>query len=120
MKYFTTLLLLVLTLSLTAQKKQLVESQEDVQTLASVDFEKSLSGPYGELYLFGKKNNIQGSYDFKVTIGDRGRVITIFSLNREGGTIQMQNKVKDAVKEMEFSFKMPKNKDYSLEYKFSF
>ena len=79
-----------------------------------------MSGPEGELYLFGQENNIQGSYDFKVTIGDKRRVTSIFALNREEGSIQMQNKLKDAVKQTKFSFKLPKDKDYSLEYKFSF
>jgi hypothetical protein len=120
MKKLTLLILCFLSLSLTAQKKVLVESQEEVKTLASADFEKSMAAPEGELYLFGKANNIAGIYDFKVTIGDRGKVVSIFVLNREGGTIPMQNKVKDAVKETKFSFKLPKNKDYSLEYKFIF
>jgi len=120
MKYFTTLMLLLVTLSLTAQKKKLVESQEEVKALASADFEKSMSAPDGELYLFGKENKIEGTYDFKVTLGDKGKVTSIFVLKREGGTIQMQNKVKDAVKETKLSFKLPKNKDYSLEYKFTF
>jgi hypothetical protein len=120
MKQIAILIFCLLSLSLTAQKKALIESQEEVKTLASADFEKSMSTPEGELFLFGKANNIEGTYDFKITIGDRGKVVSIFVLNREGGTIQMQNKVKDAVKETQFSFKLPKNKDYSLEYKFKF
>lgn len=120
MKYVTTLLLIVFSLSLTAQKKQLIESQEEVQKLASADFKKSMSAPDGELFLFGKENNIKGTYVFKVTLGDKGKVTSIFVLSRNGGTIAMQNKVKDAVMETRFSFKLPKNKDYSLEYKFIF
>ena len=120
MKYLTTLALFILTLSLSAENKPLVESQEEVQKLASADFEKSMSAPDGELYLFGQANHIEGTYKFKVTLGDKGRVTSIFVIGREGGSIQMQNKVKDAVKETKFSFKLPKNKDYSLEYKFSF
>lgn len=120
MKQLIILIFCFLSLTLIAQKKVLIESQEEVKTLASADFEKSMSGPEGELYLFGKANNIEGTYYFKVTLGDKGKVVSIFVLNREGGTIQMQNKVKDAVKETNFSFKLPKNKDYSLEYKFIF
>ena len=79
-----------------------------------------MSGPEGELYLFGIENKIEGTYDFKVTLGDRGKVVSIFVLSRDGGSIQMQNKVKDAVKATRFNFKLPKNKDYSLKYTFKF
>ncbi len=103
-----------------AQKKPLIEDKQEVVKRASAVFEASMKGPEGELYVFGKENNIEGTYDFKITLGDRGKVVSIFVLNREGGTIKMQNMVKDAVKETRFDFKLPKNKDYSMEYKFKF
>ncbi|NOX87367.1 MAG: hypothetical protein GXO86_15650 [Chlorobi bacterium] len=103
-----------------AQKKPLIETKEEVTKRATEFFKASMTGPEGELYLFGKKNNIEGTYEFKITLGDRGKVVSVFVLNREGGTIKMQNMVKDAVKETRLDFKLPKNKSYSLQYKFKF
>ena len=120
MKYSIFLIALLVSLNVFSQKKQLIESKEEVEKMASAEFKESMSGPEGELFLFGEENNIEGTYDFKVTVGDRGKVVSIFVLNREGGSIPMQNLVKDAVKATRFSFKVPKDKSYSLEYKFKF
>ena len=79
-----------------------------------------MTGPEGELYLFGVANNLKGEYIFKVTLGDRGKVTTVFVISREGDDIPSQNKLKDAVKTFRFSFKLPKNKDYSFNHKFKF
>lgn len=120
MKYLVLFIALLMTVNIQAQKKPLVESQEEVKQLASAEFSSSMTGPEGELYLFGTENSIEGTYSFKVTIGDRGKVVSIFVLNREGGSVQMQNNVKDAVKLTRFEFKVPKDKSYSLEYSFKF
>lgn len=120
MKYLITLISLTLVISMHAQKKPLVESAAEVETMGSKDFDRSMQGPEGELFLFAQENQIEGTYDFKVTIGDRGKVTSIFVINREGGSIKMQNMVKDAVKATKFSFKLPKNKDFSFEHKFKF
>ena len=120
MKNLIAIICILLAFNLQAQKKILVESVEEVEVLAVKDFEASMQGPEGELYLFAQENNIEGTYEFKVTVGDRGKVTSIFVVNREGGSIKMQNIVKDAVKATKFNFKLPKNKDYSFEYKFKF
>ncbi len=120
MKKLIVLALLLGSLGVYAQKKPLVEDKNEVIKKASAVFEALMKGPEGALYLFGKENDIKGTYDFKITLGDRGKVVSIFVLNREGGTIKMQNMVKDAVKETRFDFKLPKNKDYSMKYKFKF
>ena len=120
MKKLILIATILISINAFAQKKPLVESKAEVEKMASAEFATSMSGPEGELFLFGEENQIEGTYDFKVTIGDRGKVVSIFVLNREGGSIQMQNMVKDAVKETRFGFKVPKDKNYSLEYKFKF
>jgi len=124
MKRTSSLLILIIlmfgSLAVSAQKKPLIEDRDKVAKRASETFKASMEAPEGELYLFGKENNITGSYDFKITLGDKGKVVSIFVLNREGGSIKMQNMVKDAVKETRFDFKLPKNKDYSITYKFNF
>ena len=101
-------------------KKPLIESREEVKKAAIKEFNLSMTGPEGELYLFAVENNIKGEYNFKVTLGDKGRVTSIFVISREGGDIPSQNKVKDAVKAFRFNFKLPKNKNYSFEHTFKF
>ncbi len=124
MKRTSSLLILIIlmfgSLAVSAQKKPLIENREEVAKKTSETFKAAMDAPEGELYVFGKENNITGSYDFKITLGDKGKVVSIFVLNREGGSIKMQNMVKDAVKETRFDFKLPKNKDYSITYKFNF
>jgi hypothetical protein len=41
-----------------AQKKPLIENREEVAKRASETFKASMEAPEGELYLFGKENNI--------------------------------------------------------------
>ena len=120
MKQLILLTALLFSLNAFSQKKPLIELGGEVTKAASAHFDESMSGPEGELYLFGNKNNIQGTYDFRITLGDRGKVVSIFVLNREGGSVKMQNMVKDEVKAAKFGFKLPKNKNYSFEYKFNF
>lgn len=120
MKYFLFLTLIIASYGSFAQNKPLLESKEDVEIAAINEFEAAMKGPEGSLYQFGVDSNISGSYTFKVTLGDKGKVISVFVLERDGGTIGMQNLVKDAVKAFKFNFKLPKNKTYSVEYKFNF
>ncbi|MCF6169520.1 MAG: hypothetical protein L3J66_00895 [Bacteroidales bacterium] len=102
------------------EKKPLIESKEKVKATAIKEFNQSMTDPEGELHLFGVENNIKGEYHFKVTLGDRGKVISVFVISRKGADIPSQNKVKDAVKAFRFHFKLPKNKDYSFEHTFKF
>lgn len=103
-----------------AQKKKLVESKEEIETLAKAEFDLAMKGPEGSLYLLATEYNIKGEYTFKITLGDKSKVVSVFVINREGGDIGSQNKVKDAVKAFKFNFKLPKNKNYSFEHKFKF
>jgi hypothetical protein len=102
------------------EKKPLIESKKEVVEAAKNEFKAAMTAPEGELYLFAVEHNIKGVYTFKITLGDKGKVTSIFVISREGGDIPSQNKVKDAVKAFRFNFKLPKNKDYSFEHKFKF
>jgi len=102
------------------EKKPLIESREEVDVAAKKEFKTAMTGPEGVLYLFALENNIKGEYTLKITLGDKGKVTSIFVISREGGDIPSQNKVKDAVKAFRFNFKLPKNKDYSFAHKFKF
>lgn len=103
-----------------SQKKPLIESREEVEKYAVEEFNLAMTPPEGSLYLFGQENKIEGEYKFKVTLGDRGKVISVFVIERNGGDIKSQNMVKDAVKAFKFNFKLPKNKDYSFKHVFKF
>lgn len=120
MRLFIVLIAVTLASFTLPEKKLLIESGEKVEAAAKKEFNQSMKGPEGLLYLFALENHIKGTYHFKVTLGDRGKVISIFVISREGGDIPSQNKVKDAVKAFRFNFKLPKNKDYSFEHTFKF
>lgn len=120
MRHLIIFFALAISVSVFAQKKPLIESREDVEKMAKQEFDLSMTGPEGGLYLFGVEHNIKGEYKFKVTLGDRGRVTSIFVVSRDGGDIPSQNKFKDAVKAFKFNFKLPKNKDYSFEHTFKY
>ncbi len=120
MKYLFFISALLLTVNAFSQKKVLYDKAEDVKKMAAKDFEKAMSVPDGELYLFATENEITGKYTFKISIGLKNKVTSVFVQEREGGNISMQNKVKDAVKAFEFSFKVPKGKHYNMIYTFNF
>jgi len=105
---------------LSAQKKVLLEEYDKVVAQATKELDESMNGPEGELFLFKTENEITGIYDFDITIHEKGEVATVFVRERDGGSIQMQNRLKDFVKELKFNFKMPKGKDYKFSYKFNF
>ena len=118
-------LLLTLIISMTfafaiGQKRPLVEDYSRVVEMARHDIENSMKGPEGELFLYVQELNLTGKYDFDITLHEKGEVATVFVKGKEGGTIKMQNNLKDFVKAMKFSFKMPKGKDYKFNHVFNF
>ena len=84
------------------------------------ELESALSSPEGSLYQFGTENSIQGSFTFDLTIRNKGEMATVFSVTTEGGTLKMQNMLKDKLKAFRFSFKMPKGNSYKFQYTFQF
>ena len=61
-----------------------------------------------------------GTYNFDVTINDKGQVKSVFVVDREGGSEEVQNLLKDAVLKLKMGFKTPKSKRYKINYKFKF
>ena len=76
--------------------------------------------PKGNLYLFGIEKKISGNFTFDLSIRGKGEMATIFVVSTEGGTIKMQNMLKDRLKAFRFSFKMPKGKSYKFKYTLQF
>ncbi len=103
------------------QDKVLLDQAEDISEYSAKEFELAMMAPEGELYLFGQEFGIKGEYTFKISVGLKNKVTSVFVIERKGGDIPTQNKVKDAVKEFKFiTFKVPKGKHYNVEYTFKF
>lgn len=117
-----TILLILIGFTLTAlgQKKPLIDNFDKVVAQAKLEIEQSMKGPEGGLYLFTQEYEITGTYDFDITLHEKGKVATVYVKGSEGGTIKKQNMLKDFVKDMQFNFKMPKGKDYKFNYVFKF
>jgi hypothetical protein len=114
------LLTTVLGINLYAQKPELIELKEEVIKQASLELDQALTPPEGALYKFAQKNNITGEYTLQITIRNKGQVVSVFVADKKDGNIPSQNSLKDKILDFQFSFKMPKNKDYKFNYTFKF
>jgi hypothetical protein len=120
MKYFVTLVFFFTFFSLSAQKKGLIEYQDDIIKEAKHELDSAMIGPEGALYIFYQKKNISGSYIMDLTIREKGEVATVFCVSNDGGNITSQNILKDYLQNLVFDFKMPKGKRYKFQYEFKF
>ena len=118
----TTLLIVFFGLFLSgfSQKKPLIERYDEVVKAGIKALDDAMKAPDGELFLLKEENGITGMYDFDVTLHEKGEVATVLVNSRDGGTIGMQNLLKDFVREMKFKFKMPRGRDYKFNYVFNF
>jgi hypothetical protein len=117
---FLTVILLSVSFFLKSQNRVLLESQEEIVAAASAELTLAMSAPDGVLYKFGQENNITGEYNLQLTIRGKGDVVSVFVASKNNGNIPSQNKLKDEIFRFQFSFKMPKNKDYKFNYTFKF
>lgn len=98
---------------LRSQKKVRLSSMEEVvQHAAAVLDEEAMNGDLNE---YGKKYGVRGNYTYDITLDSKGKVVTVFSINRDG-SIEGQNRIKDFLKDYRFSFKAPKGKRYKFQY----
>jgi hypothetical protein len=114
------LLTVVLGINLYAQKPELIELKEEVIKQATLELDQAMTSPEGLLYKFGQKYNISGEYTLSLTIRNKGQVVSVFVADKKDGNIPSQNSLKDQILDFQFSFKMPKNKDYKFNYTFKF
>lgn len=120
MKTIFTSVLLFVALAIQAQKIELLELTEDVVKQASLELEQAMSSPEGSLYKFAQKYHISGEYTMQLTLRNKGQVVSVFVQDKKDGNIASQNRLKDKLLDFQFSFKMPKNKDYKFSYTFKF
>ena len=114
------LLLSVLTGFSQKRKKVLIESKSEIIETARKELDEAMKAPEGAIYLFATGNQLEGEYTFDITVHEKGKVASVFCAERKEGTIKMQNKLKDFIKDFQFYFKMPKGKRYKFTYKFKF
>ena len=120
MKAIFTSILLFVALVTQAQKTELLELTEDVVKQASLELEQAMSSPEGQLYKFGQKYHITGEYTMLLTLRNKGQVVSVYVEDKKDWNIPSQNSLKDKLLAFQFSFKMPKNKDYKFSYTFKF
>jgi hypothetical protein len=119
-KLLIILFILISGTSLKAQKAELLEAREEVIKQAMLELDHALTPPEGALYKFSQKNHITGEYTLQITIRNKGEVVSVFVSDKKDGNIPSQNSLKDKILDFQFSFKMPKNKDYKFNYTFKF
>ena len=120
MKTAIIILTLLFSLPVLTQKPELIESNEEVIKQAVLELDQAMTPPEGSLYKFGQKYKITGEYTLNITIRNKGEVVTVFVSDKKDWNIPSQNSLKDKVMDFQFSFKMPKNKDYKFSYTFKF
>ncbi len=120
MKKLITIVLMMISIASFAQKKQLVESVDNIVNKAVTELDSVSSGPAGALYKEITESGIKGHYVFDITIREKGFVATVFVVNETENPVYMQNRLKDLVKRYRFSFKVPKGKSYKFQYTFHF
>jgi hypothetical protein len=103
-----------------AQENNYSSPEEPFVKQAISELAAAMSPPKGNLYLFGIEKKISGSFTFDLTIRGKGEMATVFVVSTEGGTIKMQNMLKDRLKAFRFSFKMPKGKSYKFQHTLQF
>lgn len=102
-------------------KKPLIQEKDKIEKEAVVELDKAMEAPEGFFYLLSQENNIKGQYTFDITIANKGEVSSVYAAENFGGTIDSQNKLKDALKyDWAFGFKVPKNHRYKIRYVFTF
>jgi len=117
------LVLLILTTLLgfsQKKKKILIESKSQVIEAATKELDFAMQAPEGSIFLFAREHQIKGGYTFDISIHEKGKTASVFCDSREGGSVAMQNKLKDFIKEFQYYFKMPKGKKYKFTYIFKF
>ena len=106
-----------------AQKKPFYNTQEEVIEAAYLTLDDWMSsGALKESIEKGLEKatgytTLEGNYIFDLTIRHKGEVASVFKVESDA-PVKMQNYVKNYMKELQFPFKMPKDKSYKFRYEF--
>ena len=119
-KQLIILVLLVFSISVSAQKKVLISDKDQIIEEAKKELNQTLANPESDFMKMVRENKITGEYVFDISIYEKGQVLSVFVVSSNARDVKMQNRVKDMVKTIEFNFKMPKGKSYKFQYIFNF
>ncbi len=114
---FLCMLSFALTLTATAQKKELLEDKETILARAPEVFDASLR-PGAEMYETIVNEQLIGRYVLQVSFRDKGDISSVFVVRAEGHDLRSQNRFKDLVHLSQMPFKMPKGRQYRIEHTF--
>jgi len=108
---------ILLTASSAIAQRPYVETNEQFVELATKDLNQLVKD---EKFLKDMdKEDVHGSYKFQITVGDKGKITHMRSLERsEDASINGQNTLNDLVKNYKFDFKIPKGNFYNFQYTF--
>ena len=108
---------LMLTMSLCAQKKELLTDPGTIEMRVVEELDRYQQSEDWAKWL--EKNPLTGMFAFDITIWNKGEVVSIRALGRsEGAEVSHQNALKNYIKGFKFDFKVPKGKRYKVTYNF--
>lgn len=119
MKKLLLISFIMLTISVFAQKRQVVEYRENIVAHASTELDSVCKNIESGLMKEITEAGIHGRFVFNLSIREKGEVATVLVVNSGDNDIKMQNRLKDIIKRYRFGFKMPKGKIYKFEYTFN-
>ncbi|MCZ4410078.1 hypothetical protein O3Q51_14745 [Cryomorphaceae bacterium 1068] len=98
-------------------QRPFVETSDEFAELATKNLDELVQD---EKFLKGmEKEEIHGSYTYQITVGDKGKITHMRSLERsEDASIHGQNTLNDLVRHHKFDFKIPKGNLYNFQYTF--
>lgn len=105
-------------LSVSAQKP-LISHQEEIIKRARTELD-SLFKTGGHMQVEAAKRGLAGEYVMDITVFDKGKVQSIFVVSSNAINAEMQNRVKDFIRTVEFGFKIPKSTNCKVRYTFRF
>jgi hypothetical protein len=98
-------------------QREILESKDEVVILAKKNLDNLLKTEKFQKKL--TKEDVHGSYTFKITVNDKGRISSMRALDRsEDASIPGQNFLNNLVRKHKLKFRIPKGKSYQFNYTF--
>lgn len=98
-----------------SQKKPLLSTHDEIQSAITKELDDSFAG--GKLKKTVDKYGITGTYNYDLTVGDKGELVTVFTIREEGMNNDYVRWLQYALKAFKYkSFKIPKYKSEKVQY----
>ncbi|HNQ12288.1 MAG TPA: hypothetical protein PKH65_05140 [Bacteroidia bacterium] len=101
-----------------AQKKKSISSYDEVVQIVKAQLD--LSSKEGAVKEYATSNQIKGEYIYDITVGDKGKVVTVFAVTSDDEKYKTQNKFKDFLRTQKFDVRTAKGRLYKFQYTFYF